>query len=571
LEPVPARELAKHGPRTVNGQVGHGRAVVHTAAALPTRMCDPTLTPRPEDVRSRREHSYVELRDLFRFAPAAPGRPERTLVRRAFWGLEVVPADGLDGLAFKEKLCAAFEAENRRWVAHWAPAPLELPAAPAAPALPAPAGEVDDRGGGESRGAPPALSLESAIQLQDMLIAEYSRTEFQVKLHARWAAAGDDQVKQLKARREVCLPIQGPIVERFGFEPTQKGVNQSVTAFKPLNDHPEVAARNVTMQYLVNPHQQGPEFVEQHLSASAQAASDVLYGALRLPELYKADKELVALAKSGATGRVRLSVEQNLSDPNIVVPDRLGWMCEARSRFYFVEERTPLIAAVEAGHLGVFDLLLGYRHLVDVNAVCLEWSITDCYKRYTALDLGRVCEKNRAHTAAAVMVQRLLAAGGRPAEELPHPRRDNPFLQWQKHFPDANLHNIGTEHAGNSFGGSAGVDYGPDPDHGPGGWPGEPPPAAGGPQPPPPPGVRRGHGGGGWRLPPVPPSSGKGLEAAVTQLKQRLLATGDKTPEERQRFLRHLFLEWHTDKNPSAQELATKVFQWLQGVKEGSS
>lgn len=38
----------------------------------------------------------------------------------------------------------------------------------------------------------------------------------------------------------------------------------------------------------------------------------------------------------------------------------------------------------------MFDLLLSYQHLLDVNAVCCEWSLSAAYKFYTALDVGRV-------------------------------------------------------------------------------------------------------------------------------------------------------------------------------------
>lgn len=97
--------------------------------------------------------------------------------------------------------------------------------------------------------------------MQDMLIEEYKKEEFQDKLHEAWAAAGADELKQLKARQEVCLPIQGPIIQKFGFEPTRKGVSQSVTAFKPFNYHPDVTDRNMTMQYLVNPPQQNTKWI----------------------------------------------------------------------------------------------------------------------------------------------------------------------------------------------------------------------------------------------------------------------------------------------------------------------
>lgn len=105
------------------------------------------------------------------------------------------------------------------------------------------------------------ISLEEAIQLQDLLIEEYKREEFQDRLHDAWASAKGDACEELRARQAVCLPIQGPVIARFGFEPTRRGVSHSVLAFRPHNWHPEVEDRNLTMQYLVTPPQQNTKWI----------------------------------------------------------------------------------------------------------------------------------------------------------------------------------------------------------------------------------------------------------------------------------------------------------------------
>ena len=106
------------------------------------------------------------------------------------------------------------------------------------------------------------------------------------------------------------------------------------------------------------------------------------------------------------------------------------------------------MAAIEDGHEGMFELLLGYRHLLDVNVVCREWSLTAAYKTYTALDVGRCCVRAGHPKCAKHMVKQLLARGAKSAENLPSPpRRPNPFVDWRKHFPDAKLENIGAEYA----------------------------------------------------------------------------------------------------------------------------
>ena len=55
---------------------------------------------------------------------------------------------------------------------------------------------------------------------------------FQRKLEAAWNAAGDKRAQQQKAKREVCLPLQMPIVAKYGFEPTEKGVFASLWSIR---------------------------------------------------------------------------------------------------------------------------------------------------------------------------------------------------------------------------------------------------------------------------------------------------------------------------------------------------
>mmetsp|Transcript_56029 Transcript_56029/g.126427 ORF Transcript_56029/g.126427 Transcript_56029/m.126427 type:complete len:223 (+) Transcript_56029:48-716(+) len=103
---------------------------------------------------------------------------------------------------------------------------------------------------------PPKLAKKDAISIQDTLILEYSNDDFQDRLHAAWRAAGDDEVKWVKARQDLCLPIQEPVVSRFGFESSRKGVSQTNAACQALNDDPEVAARNAKLTELVSPNLQ---------------------------------------------------------------------------------------------------------------------------------------------------------------------------------------------------------------------------------------------------------------------------------------------------------------------------
>lgn len=96
------------------------------------------------------------------------------------------------------------------------------------------------------------LSRHQVLEIQDALIKEYQKQEFQDKLHAAVAAAGTSAAEQLHARHEVCLKVQGPIIEKYGFEPTLRGVHQTFGALTDdMRRDPEIEARIVTMSALV--------------------------------------------------------------------------------------------------------------------------------------------------------------------------------------------------------------------------------------------------------------------------------------------------------------------------------
>jgi len=99
----------------------------------------------------------------------------------------------------------------------------------------------------------PKLSLAQALQLEDELIAEYAKDDFQRRLHEAWAAAGDDGLKQKEARTLMCLPIQLLVIGKYGFERSLKGVQQSVRAFKIFDSSKEVMSRSVNFDWLLNP------------------------------------------------------------------------------------------------------------------------------------------------------------------------------------------------------------------------------------------------------------------------------------------------------------------------------
>lgn len=104
---------------------------------------------------------------------------------------------------------------------------------------------------------PIRLTKAQCRDMQDQLIEGYEKEAFQKELHMIWYVT-DDAMKRLKMRQELCLTVQGPIIKKFGFEATRKGVAQSVMAFNDpeIAMDPEIVAQNAKMGVLVNPDMQ---------------------------------------------------------------------------------------------------------------------------------------------------------------------------------------------------------------------------------------------------------------------------------------------------------------------------
>lgn len=77
-----------------------------------------------------------------------------------------------------------------------------------------------------------ALTIDEGLQLQEALIAEYRKPEFQKCLHEAYARCGGDEVQFGTARMELCAPLQHPVIAKFGFEASRQGVHQSNLAFR---------------------------------------------------------------------------------------------------------------------------------------------------------------------------------------------------------------------------------------------------------------------------------------------------------------------------------------------------
>jgi len=105
------------------------------------------------------------------------------------------------------------------------------------------------------------LTRAMAWSMQDELLAGYSKREFQQKLHAAFDAAGGIKVRQTKARQKICMEVQGPVVEKYGFEPTFEGVLKALMCFNdpPLCFDEDLGVRSNMMMWLISPEKQAQD------------------------------------------------------------------------------------------------------------------------------------------------------------------------------------------------------------------------------------------------------------------------------------------------------------------------
>jgi len=108
------------------------------------------------------------------------------------------------------------------------------------------------------------MTAEEVIEMEEALMVEYKKIDFQAKLHAAWKEAKGDVMAQMKGRQELTLPIQIPIVVKYGFEASKKGVAQSTAAVQAVPNQSEEMQRNhQVLMWLCDPDEQKarPDFV----------------------------------------------------------------------------------------------------------------------------------------------------------------------------------------------------------------------------------------------------------------------------------------------------------------------
>jgi len=108
------------------------------------------------------------------------------------------------------------------------------------------------------------LTPTTAAALQDELIAEYTKEKFQRRLHLSWWQNRDDLNKQMRDRSLICLEVQGPILERYGFPNSMEGVRLSTCCFTPeINAVPNVSKKNFLIHWLCKPEMQASTPIDQ--------------------------------------------------------------------------------------------------------------------------------------------------------------------------------------------------------------------------------------------------------------------------------------------------------------------
>mmetsp|Transcript_71238 Transcript_71238/g.157260 ORF Transcript_71238/g.157260 Transcript_71238/m.157260 type:complete len:117 (+) Transcript_71238:38-388(+) len=102
--------------------------------------------------------------------------------------------------------------------------------------------------------APPELTHDLALEIQEAMIQEFLRPEFRYKLRDALDGSEGDMVKQAHARRDVCMAVEIPLLAKFGYEATEEAVHQhSLALGKLLHDCPDLVEKNQTLTRLVNP------------------------------------------------------------------------------------------------------------------------------------------------------------------------------------------------------------------------------------------------------------------------------------------------------------------------------
>ncbi|CAK8991003.1 unnamed protein product [Durusdinium trenchii] len=195
----------------------------------------------------------------------------------------------------------------------------------------------------------------------------------------------------------------------------------------------------------------------------------------------------------------------------------------------FAEERTALIAAIQAGWRSVVETILEFVRVgqASLNVVCHEWNPRgiggDCLRPcYTALDQAKLYHRED-------IIPLLEAAGALPHKRCKKSRRENPFdvrarQDRGEHREEQPKDSAGREDRYEDFTFSEWADEA---------------------------------------------QMDSDMKQAVESLKEELQQYGNLSEAEQTKLFRKLSARWHPDKHPDEKKvMATRVFQWIQHVKD---
>ncbi|CAJ1450750.1 unnamed protein product [Effrenium voratum] len=106
----------------------------------------------------------------------------------------------------------------------------------------------------EKKGSRPQLSKEDARRMLREFCEKYQDDTFQGKMVNCYQQfmIHNDELKLLKARRSLCMPIQAEIIPKYGFEPTSRGVSQvqATLTNASMMEEPDIKDMNGLVVYL---------------------------------------------------------------------------------------------------------------------------------------------------------------------------------------------------------------------------------------------------------------------------------------------------------------------------------
>mmetsp|Transcript_109953 Transcript_109953/g.342802 ORF Transcript_109953/g.342802 Transcript_109953/m.342802 type:complete len:719 (-) Transcript_109953:312-2468(-) len=105
----------------------------------------------------------------------------------------------------------------------------------------------------------------AVVAMQEEIIEGFLEEPFLNQLHAAWKESSGKPQKQEVARRRMCMDVQAPVLTKYGFEPTVRGLFQSSRECSLPEE--EVGIRDHFLQMLAHPGHKAWQFLWPFLPA----------------------------------------------------------------------------------------------------------------------------------------------------------------------------------------------------------------------------------------------------------------------------------------------------------------